>query len=343
MKLNYRHGILIIGLIFVVIFAINLVLQNNGSYILDKMPITKDVRKFMDEKITNYGPAPELEGITAWHNSDALTLEELKGKVVLIDFWTYSCINCIRNIPAVVEWYDKYKDDGLVVIGVHSPEFNFEKKEKNVIDATKRYKIKYPVAQDNDFKTWLAYENRYWPAKYLIDRQGNVVYKKFGEGDYEQTENAIQEALGITNGFSDLEYEFGDVRSPEMYLGSKRIANLTKKQKVGTFSKNYELPAELKLNEFALEGKWRFSSENAELVEGPGKLKLKFHSGKVHLVMESEEPVNLRVLIDGSLEKEITVQQSDLYTLFESSDYREYELLIEIPEPGIKMFAFTFG
>ncbi|MBT7483304.1 thioredoxin family protein [Candidatus Peregrinibacteria bacterium] len=297
----------------------------------------------MNEQIVNSGPAPELKGITSWHNSEPLTLEELKGKVVLIDFWTYSCINCIRNIPAVVEWYDKYKDDGLVVIGVHSPEFDFEKREKNVADSIKRFKINYPVAQDNNFDTWLAYENHYWPAKYLVDRQGNVVYKKFGEGDYEATEKAIQDALGVTNGLSSLEYEFGDVRSPEMYLGSKRIDNLTGKQKVGSFARTYSLPADLKLNEFALEGKWKFSGENVALVEGSGKLKLNFFAGKVHLVMESEEPVNLRVVIDGSIEKEITVQGSDLYTLFESSDYSEHELLIEIPDPGIKMFAFTFG
>ena len=297
----------------------------------------------MDEKIINYGAAPELKGITAWHNSEPLTLKELKGKVVLIDFWTYSCINCIRNIPAVVDWYDKYKDDGLVVIGVHAPEFYFEKREKNVADSIKRFKINYPVAQDNDFATWLAYENHYWPAKYLVDRQGNIVYKKFGEGDYEVTEKAIQAALGIDNGLSDIEYNVGDVRSPEMYLGSKRIDNLNSNQKVSSATKLYELPSDLKRNEFALDGKWSFDGESASLDEGSGKLKLKFFAGKVHLVMESEEPVTIKVVVDGSIEKEITVQGADLYTLFDSNDYREHEILIEIPEVGIRMFAFTFG
>lgn len=142
------------------------------------------------------GNAPELVGIAEWINSNPLTIESLRGKVVLVDFWTYSCINCIRTQPYLNAWHEKYSDDGLVILGIHAPEFAFEKLPKNVEKAVKEADIKYPVALDNDFRTWNAYDNKYWPAKYLIDQNGNIVYKHFGEGEYAQTEEKIQELLG---------------------------------------------------------------------------------------------------------------------------------------------------
>lgn len=143
--------------------------------------------------------APELTGISAWINSTPLTMESLRGKVVLIDFWTYSCINCIRTQPYLNAWHEKYADDGLVIIGVHAPEFAFEKVENNVREASQKAGIKYPIALDNDFATWNAYANRYWPAKYLVDQNGNIVYKHFGEGEYAETEEKIQSLLGMNN------------------------------------------------------------------------------------------------------------------------------------------------
>ncbi|KVN26001.1 thioredoxin [Burkholderia pyrrocinia] len=139
--------------------------------------------------------APELAGIERWHNSAPLKLSELRGKVVLVDFWTYSCINCIHTIPYVNEWYRKYRDQGLVVIGVHTPEYPFERDARNVADALGRFGIRYPVAQDNRYDTWNAYGNRYWPALYLVDANGRIVYTRFGEGQYEKTEAAIRDAL----------------------------------------------------------------------------------------------------------------------------------------------------
>jgi thiol-disulfide isomerase/thioredoxin len=141
------------------------------------------------------GPAPEFKGISTWLNSAPLTMAGLKGKVVLVDFWTYTCINCIRTLPYVTKWYDTYKDKGLVVVGVHTPEYAFERKTDNVKDAITRFKINYPVAQDNRYDTWSAYNNRYWPAVYLIDKQGRIVYTHFGEGDYAQTEAQIRRLL----------------------------------------------------------------------------------------------------------------------------------------------------
>jgi thiol-disulfide isomerase/thioredoxin len=140
-------------------------------------------------------PAPEITGIQKWLNSDPLTLDQLKGKVVLVDFWTYTCINCIHTLPYVKSWYDKYKDQGLVVIGVHTPEYPYERQTGNVQQALKRFDIRYPVAQDNDYATWDAYRNHYWPAEYLINKKGQVVYLHYGEGSYAQTEAAIRSLL----------------------------------------------------------------------------------------------------------------------------------------------------
>src|SRR5258708_2148634 len=147
--------------------------------------------------LPDLGPAPELTGITAWINSTPLTLASLRGKVVLVDFWTYTCINCIRTLPYVTTWYNTYKDQGFVVIGVHTPEFEFEKKYSNVVDAVNRFKILYPVAQDNNYATWNAYQNQYWPAHYLLDKQGHIRQVHFGEGNYTETENAIRSLLGM--------------------------------------------------------------------------------------------------------------------------------------------------
>ena len=144
----------------------------------------------------DYGPAPNFIGIEKWLNSDALTISGLRGKVVLVDFWTYSCINCVRTLPYVTQWYDKYKDKGFVVVGVHTPEFAFERQTRNVQTAIKRFNIKYPVAQDNRYATWKSYDNQYWPAAYLIDKKGVIVLKHFGEGNYDEMENAIRMLVG---------------------------------------------------------------------------------------------------------------------------------------------------
>ncbi len=154
--------------------------------------------------LLDHGPAPEFSGITTWQNSPPLTMQALKGKVVLVDFWTYTCINCLRTLPYITKWYEKYKDQGLVIVGVHTPEYAFERKTSNVLTAIKRFGIKHPVAQDNEYSTWKAYENQYWPAAYLVDRSGKIVYKHFGEGGYKEMESAIQTLLKEKVGISGL-------------------------------------------------------------------------------------------------------------------------------------------
>lgn len=291
----------------------------------------------------NLGSAPEFTGIEKWLNSDALTMAQLKGKVVLVDFWTYSCINCIRTLPHITKWYETYKDQGFVVVGVHTPEFAFEKVVSNVETALQRYGINYPVALDNNYRTWEAYENQYWPAHYLIDKDGQVVYTHFGEGQYETTENAIRELLSLNKGLAKQEEKpnpnLNKVLSPEMYFGSSRSQYDVSVQS----GKNSNYPAEIKVNQFAREGSWQIDKEQAILTKGPGKIKLKFNSGKVYMVAQSSKSNKLEITVDGKSMNSITVSESKLYPLFESEDYREHEIEFTIPEAGFEAFTFTFG
>jgi thiol-disulfide isomerase/thioredoxin len=294
----------------------------------------------------NYGNAPEFKGITQWLNSDPQTMASFKGKVILIDFWTYSCINCIRTLPYINKWYETYKDQGFVVIGVHTPEFQFEKATDNVQTAIQRFNIKYPVAQDNNYATWGAYNNQFWPAKYLIDKEGKIVYQHFGEGNYELTETAIRQLIGLPGGFATNEPpppDLSKIKSPEMYFGLKRVEFMANKEKATDQEQVYTLPEKLKLNTYALEGVWKLDQEKAVLTQGYGRIRLSFNSGKVHMVAQSIKPVTLKVSVDGKAQKEVTVQASQLYTLFNSEEYKGHIIDIEIPQPGFEAFTFTFG
>lgn len=295
-------------------------------------------------ELKNYGPAPEFDGIHKWLNSNPLTMQELRGKVVLIDFWTYSCINCIRTFPYVTAWHEKYKDQGLVIVGVHTPEFAFEKDTSNVEHAMKQHGISYPVAQDNDFATWTAYSNRYWPAHYLVDQNGNVVYYHFGEGQYQEMEQAIQKLLGLEN-----EIEMADnslkrqVKTPEIYFGLSRLELLSKNQQAAPTAKEFVFPNELPLNNFALAGVWSFSNERAVLTGASGKIRLKFYANDVHMVAESGQASTIKVFVDGKLIKTIDIKDSNLYTLFEGDDSAERLLELEINGSGFEAYTFTFG
>ena len=277
-------------------------------------------------------------------------MRQLRGKVVLIDFLTYSCINCIRTLPYVTSWYEKYKNDGLMVIGVHTPEFEFEKVTENVATAIKRHNIKYPVAQDNNFATWNAYKNRYWPAKYLIDKEGNIVYTHFGEGEYDTTENKIRFLLGLNDNENEsqsrTEPQTGSgtgVKTPEIYFGTDRLEYLTPEQSPSPNAKRYQLPPSLKLNRFALEGEWKFDGEKAILINGSGKIRLKYYASDVFMVAQSEKSLPIIIRLDGDKAAEFTVQESKLYDLIKSDVSAEHVLEIEIPESGFEIFAFTFG
>ncbi len=292
----------------------------------------------------DYGAAPEFAGISAWLNSPPLTLAGLRGKVVLIDFWTYSCINCLRTLPFLTRWYDSYRDRGLVVVGVHTPEFGFERSTANVRTAIGRFGIRYPVAQDNGFATWKAYDNQFWPAEYLVDRNGHVVLKHFGEGRYDETENAIRSllaagpAVAAENG-ADL----SRIATPEMYFGLARVQMLASPEPPRRGAGRYTVPSPLPGNRFALMGTWDLSDETATLARGPGAVALKFRAAKVFMVASSPTPVTLSVTVDGRPQPPVTVRESRLYTLFDSTDYGDHALQLAIAQPGLQAFTFTFG
>lgn len=335
-----KYFLIGLGVGLVVILGIIYSFQSGGSVL----------NQALQPQISNLLPktkAPDFVGIEHWLNSDPLTMEQLKGKVVLIDFWTYSCINCIRTLPYVTSWYEKYKDKGLVIVGVHTPEFAFEKDAKNVEDALKRFHITYPVAQDNDYATWNAYSNHYWPAHYLIDQEGNIVDSHFGEGAYDETEKKIQELLGVGNmpvTENQGTTNFAGIKTPEIYLGLHRLEDYSGTEKpVPNKPATYTLPSKLRSNTFGLRGEWKFEDEALTLTKDSGVIRLDFTSGNAYMVAESENPVLVEVFVDGKEVGKVPVDTSRLYSLFESSDYKNHTLELRIPKAGFKIFTFTFG
>ena len=295
--------------------------------------------------LSDYGQAPDFKKGDTWLNSQPLTISDLKGKVVLIDFWTYSCINCIRTLPYVTRWYDTYKDKGLVVVGVHTPEFSFEKDTDNVKNAIAQFNIHYPVVQDNDYSIWNSYNNEYWPAEYLINQKGEIVEEHFGEGNYTETEDTIIKLLGMNAVASQPETNdnLGKIGSPEMYFGTDRLQNLTLDQQPSATPKDYTLSQNLELNNFSLGGTWEFLPDKIQLAGNTGKIKLNFKSGKVFIVASSQNPATLVITVDGKEQKSVLVQASKLYTLFDSGDYVSHSIEIDITQPGFQAFTFTFG
>lgn len=301
--------------------------------------------------------APELIVGGQWFNSQPLNLEELKGKVVLVDFWTYSCINCQRTFPYLRTWWEKYQDKGLVIIGVHSPEFEFEKDADTLADAINDFDLKYPIMQDNNFATWRAYSNRYWPAKYLIDKEGYIRYWHFGEGKYDQTEQAIQELLKDT-GVADLptdidnpDYQLSS-RSPETYLGYKRIENFASLESIQQDQlANYTAPDTLDVDQVAYQGQWIITEEYAQPKAG-AKLLLNFEGQEVFLVMNNrEQPAQVRVIVDGQaqypgvdvIDGMVTIDKDTLYNLVKLDQPGQHILELEFLDDNAEVYAFTFG
>ncbi len=356
-RLQQVFGVLILLLALAMYFQYDTVIENkltsffpqNGleQKLLNKNTPTKNIANdsaMSKIELSNYGAAPEFAEGSHWLNSSPLSIQQLKGKVVLVDFWTYSCINCLRTLPYVTKWYNDYKDKGLVVIGVHAPEFPFEKETDNVQTAIQRLGIPYPVVQDNDYKTWNAYKNEYWPAEYLIDQNGNIVFEHFGEGEYDHMENAIRKLLGLEQPVAaENGQDLSNINSPEMYFNLKRIKYLSPQQTASEQTKTYTFPDKLDLNNFAVQGAWKFSNENAELQNGLGKIRLHFSSGKLFMVAASVKPITVKIIVDGKEQSAVTVQRSQLYTLFNSNDYKEHTIEIDIPEAGFQAFTFTFG
>ncbi len=296
----------------------------------------------------NYGPAPEFNSKQVkWLNSDPQIMANLKGKVVLVSFWTHSCINCIRAIPYLNQWADKYKDQGLVVLGVHTPQYAFEKVTESVLTSIQRYDIHYPVAQDNAYTVWNGYNNQFWPAVYLVDKEGKVVYGRFGEGNYDLVENAVRTLTGLPGGVAveDAETNAPVIQpsSQKLLFGRKHIESLQSNELPTTQEQVYTLPEQLRRNAFALEGIWKLSDEKASLTQGYGRIRLSFTAAQVQLAAQSIKPVTLKIAVDGKPAGSITVQAAQDYQLFAAEKSGRHILEIEIPQAGFEASAFIFN
>ncbi len=318
------------------------------------------------------GELPSLVGAIAWLNSQPLTVDELRGKVVLINFCTYTCINWLRQLPYVRAWAEKYQDQGLTVSGVHTPEFEFEKTIDNIRRALTEMRIDYPIAVDNDYAVWRAFGNRYWPALYFIDTQGRIRHHHFGEGEYERSERVIQQLLSEagtgrvgqemveveTRGF-EAAADWNSLGSPENYLGYERTENFASSgSAVLNKPHSYTAPAQLQRNQWALSGDWTIGRQAIVLNQSDGRIAYRFHARDLHLVMGPSErgtSVRFRVLLDGQpavtargldvdARGEGTVTEQRLYQLVrQPQPIRDRQFEIEFLDAGVEAFAFTFG
>ncbi len=323
-------------------------------------------------QVSGQSELTSLERADEWLNSPPLTAADLRGKVVLIDFWTYTCINWLRTLPYIRAWQKKYREQGLVVIGVHAPEFAFEKDVNNVRRAVKEMRIDYPVAVDSEHVIWRAFRNQYWPALYFIDAQGRVRHHYFGEGSYDQSEMIIQallaeagnggvgrELVSVDAGGIEAAADWGNLKSPENYVGYERTENFASPGgAVLDKPRMYQVPAMLRLNEWALSGDWTVKNQVAVLNKPNGGIAYRFHARDLHLVMGPAAPgtsVRFRVLIDGQPpgaahgvdvdeQGEGTVTEQRLYQLIrQPQPIADRQFQIEFLGPGVEAFAFTFG
>jgi thiol-disulfide isomerase/thioredoxin len=322
--------------------------------------------------IVGSAPLYGLSGATGWINSKPLTAKELKGKVVLVDFWTYSCINCLRSLPYIEAWSQKYKDDGLVVIGVHTPEFDFEKQLPNVQKAVQKFGVTYPIALDSDRAVWDAFHNEYWPAHYFLDAKGKVRFEHFGEGNYEQSERWIQQLLQERNAKPmpattvdvhaegiEAAADMRDVHSPETYIGYARAEHFASPGGIRQdVEKTYTAPAQPAPNQWGLEGKWVDHGQVAVLKASDGKIVFHFYARDLHLVLgpaADGKPVRFRVTVDGQAPGDNHGVDTDAQGNGVVTDLRLYQLVrqagavtdhiftIEFEDPGVQAFSFTFG
>ena len=295
---------------------------------------------------------PGFDGATGWLNSEPLTAEGLRGRVVLVQFWTYTCINWIRTLPYVRAWAERYRGDGLVVVGVHTPEFPFEHELENIREAAGAMQVDYPIAIDNDYAIWSAFDNHYWPALYLVDGEGRTRHQHFGEGAYEATELIIQRLLAVDGGFVDVDgdgieaaADWDTLESPETYLGSEQAANRGS-------------PGDLRLNQWAIAGDWTIDPGVVVLNEADGAIEHRFHARDVNLVMGPGlrgSSVRFRVLVDGGAPGSDRGADVDEEGMSVADSKRLYQLVrqrrpiddrtfrIQFLDPGVEAYAFTFG
>jgi cytochrome c biogenesis protein CcdA/thiol-disulfide isomerase/thioredoxin len=293
-----------------------------------------------EDGLPDYGDAPDLVAGGRWFNSRPLTMRQLRGKVVLIDFWTYSCINCLRTLPHLEAWDAAYRKQGLVILGVHTPEFAFEHEASNVSAAIHRLDVRYPVVQDNDYGTWNAYGNQYWPAEYLVDKRGHVRHAHFGEGQYTETEQLIRKLLAAKGSMADAVADSTPkgLQSPETYLGFRRAQRYQGSPLAPNRFQRYRFPPHLAQNGLAYAGSWKIEPER--VVAGPGaRLRFHFLARNVYLVLGGKGTVD--VLVDGKPERTVPVSSYRLYTL--RSGPSEDALLELRLSPGLQAYAFTFG
>jgi len=323
---------------------------------------------------SQFRKAPEFKGITSYINTNQTKLSDLKGKVVLVDFWTYSCINCIRTLPYLVDWNQKYSDKGLVIVGIHSPEFEFEKNIDNVKQAVARFGIKYPVLLDNDHGTWDAFQNSYWPRKYLVDSEGYIRYDHIGEGGYAETENAIKSLLAERSNLQGLEIsnlnqtklivpsapsvDFNQIKTPELYFGYQyakaQLGNIEGFNPEKTV--NYTIPSSnLDTNVIYLQGLWKNNPDNMELVGPDGKITLVYSAKSVNIVAggkgevtvgedgKGEQTNNSSKGNDTDPEGKLSIDGQRLYNIADNTNYGNHHIEIDAKGPGFKIYTFTFG
>ena len=323
---------------------------------------------------SQFRKAPEFKGITSYINTNETKLSDLKGKVVLVDFWTYSCINCIRTLPYLVDWSQKYSDKGLVIVGIHSPEFEFEKNIDNVKQAVERFGIKYPVLLDNDHGTWNAYQNSYWPRKYLVDSDGYIRYDHIGEGGYAETENAIKSLLAERSNQQGLEIsnlnqtklnvpgvasvDFNQIKTPELYFGYQyarsQLGNIEGFNPEKAI--NYTIPgSNLEPNLIYLQGLWKNNPDSMELVGSDGKIMLAYSAKSINIVAGGKGEVAVKE--DGKDNQinnpfkgndvdddgKISIDGQRLYNIANHTDYGNHHIEINAKGPGFKIYTFTFG
>jgi len=362
MKKEYMYASILFGIIAIGIISI--------SYFYDEVDLKRNTTNdttTLDK--TFLRTSPELEGISGYINTSSEKIsQDIEGKVVLYDFWTYSCINCIRTLPHLTAWDEKYSDEGLVIVGIHTPEFEFEKEYDNVVFATKKFGIKYPVIQDNDKEVWNDFQNRYWPRKYIADHEGYIRFDHIGEGAYKETEKVIQvlleersNALGNTLEKKELvdlnEFTHAIFRTPELYFGFNFAEGRNQLGNEEGFSKNkvvaYELPEKFTQHYFYMEGMWKNNNDGMRLISDSGKIVLNFNAKQVNIV--ASENAVLKIEYDGgqipeqvrgqdvSSDSTVKISEPRLYNLIDSEQEGPHEIIIQVESPGFEIFTFTFG
>ena len=362
MKKEYKYASIFFAIIAIGIISI--------SYFYDEVDLkrnTTDDTIVSDKKFLRI--SPELKEASGYINTSSEEIKQMiNGNVVLYDFWTYSCINCIRTLPYLTAWDEKYGDQGLVIVGIHTPEFEFEKEYENVVFATKKFGVKYPVLQDNEKEIWNDFKNRYWPRKYIADHEGYIRFDHIGEGAYKETEEVIQlllaersETTGKTlekKNFVKLsEFEHAPIRTPELYFGFSFAEGRNQLGNEEGFSKNkvvtYQLPEQFREHYFYVEGMWKNNNDGMMLVSDSGKIVLNFKAKQVNIVASNEAV--LKITYDGNLmsseirgddvlpDGTVNISEPRLYNLIESAQEGLHEIVIKIENPGFEVFTFTFG